>query len=578
MACPRFVPGAIDQRGKPPFPTLKLGSVSLVKQPALLGIAFKARSAMANIFAQPCDEAAIRSGPTVARCTRSAEPWVLAATILGSSMAFIDGTVVNVALPALQTDLNATVLDVLWVVESYALCLAALILVGGSMGDRFGRRRIFCAGATLFALASIWCGVAPGVGQLIIARAVQGVGGALLIPGSLAIISASFPEEKRGAAIGTWSGFTAITAAIGPVMGGWLIEHVSWRAVFFINVPVALAVLGISYWRVPESHDDAGAKRLDWWGAGLATAGLGGVVFGLIESSRLGFAHPVVLVALAGGAVSLGLFLLVQARSRNPMLPLTLFRSRNFSGANLLTLFLYTSLSGALFFLPLNLIQVQGYAATAAGAALLPFILIMFVLSRWSGGLVKRYGSKLPLVIGPIVAALGYALFIIPDMGGSYWTTFFPAVAVLGLGMALSVAPLTTTVMSAVSANRAGVASGVNNAVSRTAGLLGIAIMGIVILHAYGSELDRRLAPLSVDPQTRRSIDEQRGRLAATEAPAGIADQTRIELEKAIDESFVFGFRVVMTIAAMLALASALSAFIMIEGKATRTVPAFQRQ
>lgn len=438
------------------------------------------------------------------------------------------------------------------------------------MGDRFGRRRVFCAGAALFALASICCGVAASVGQLIIARAAQGIGGALLIPGSLAIISASFSEDRRGTAIGTWSGFTAITAAIGPVIGGWLVQHVSWRAVFFINVPLALIILVISYWRVPESRDDAGEEQLDWFGAGLATLGLGAVVFGLIESSRYGFAHPIVLVTLAGGAGLLVLFITVEARSANPMLPLRLFRSRNFAGANLLTLFLYTALTGALFFVPLNLIQVQGYSATEAGAALLPLILILFILSRWSGGLVKRYGSRTPLVAGPIVAALGYVLFIRPGVGGSYWTTFFPAVAVLGLGMALSVAPLTTTVMSAVGGNRAGVASGVNNAVSRTAGLLGIAILGIVILHAYSSELDRRLASLSVSAEARSSIDEQRARLGATELPAGVSDQTAIALKQAIDESFVHGFRMVMTVAAVLALASALSAFMMIQGKAPK--------
>ncbi|MEK6288392.1 MAG: MFS transporter [Acidobacteriota bacterium] len=533
---------------------------------------------MANIFSQPCDEGAIISKPAVARCPRAAEPWILAATILGSSMAFIDGTVVNVALPALQANLNATVLDVQWVVESYALFLAALILVGGSMGDRFGRRRIFCAGTSLFALASIWCGVAPSVGQLIVARAAQGVGGALLVPGSLAIISASFGEDRRGTAIGTWSGFTAITAAIGPVIGGWLIEHVSWRAVFFINLPIALVVLGLSYWRVPESCDAAGKKRLDWLGAGLATLGLGSLVYGLIESSRLGFAHPLVLVALGGGAVSLALFIAVEARSADPMLPLTLFRSRNFIGANLLTLFLYAALSGAMFFVPLNLIQVQGYSATQAGAALLPFILILFLLSRWSGGLVKRYGAKVPLVAGPIVAAVGYALFIRPGVGGAYWATFFPAVVVLGFGMALSVAPLTTIVMSAVEANRAGVTSGINNAVSRTAGLLGIAILGIVILHAYSGEVDRRLALLRISPETRRSIDEQRVRLGATEIPA-VDDQTRVALKQAIDESFVLGFRVVMTAAVGLALASALSAFMMIEGKLAPSVArAFQHQ
>jgi EmrB/QacA subfamily drug resistance transporter len=480
-------------------------------------------------------------------------------------MVFIDGTVVNVALPALQTNLNATVVDVQWVVEAYALFLAALLLAGGSLGDHFGRKRIYAIGVALFALASVWCGLAPDINQLIIARAVQGIGGALLVPGSLAIISASFKDEERGRAIGTWSGFTAITSAVGPVLGGWLIENFSWRAIFFINVPLALTVLLLVFLRVPESRDEKETKGLDWLGAVLATISLGAIVYGLIESSRLGFTHPMILIALICGVITSILFLALEARKRNPMLPLTLFRSRNFSGANLLTLFLYTALSGCLFFFPLNLIQVQGYTATAAGAALLPFVLLMFSLSRWSGGLVKRYGAKIPLVIGPVIAAAGFALFMLPGVGGTYWTTFFPAVVVLGLGMAVSVVPLTTTVMSAVKENRAGIASGINNAVSRTAGLLAVAVLGIVMLHAFNNYLDRRLSRLNLSPEVKQTLDGQRTKLAEAEPPENLDSALREAMEQAIDEAFVYGFRWVMAFAIVLALMSALSAWIIIE-------------
>jgi EmrB/QacA subfamily drug resistance transporter len=505
-------------------------------------------------------------------CPKASRPWVLAATILGSSMVFIDGTVVNVALPALQTSLNATVVDAQWVVEAYALFLAALLLAGGSLGDHFGRKRIYSTGVVLFALASAWCGLAPNINQLIIARAVQGIGGALLVPGSLAIISASFEEETRGKAIGTWSGFTAITAAIGPVFGGWLIQNVSWRAIFFINIPLALIVLALVYLHVPESRDEE-SGRLDWIGAALATVSLGSLTFGLIESSRLGFSHPAILISLTSGVLLTVLFVTYEARVTNPMLPLSLFRSRNFSGANLLTLFLYTALSGALFFLPLNLIQVQGYTATAAGAALLPFVLIMFLLSRWSGGLVKRYGAKKPLVIGPIIAAAGFALFIWPDVdaaGLSYWTTFFPAVVMLGLGMAVSVAPLTTTVMSSVKQNRAGVASGINNAVSRTAGLLAIAVLGIVMLQTFNSQLDRRLQSLALTPDLRQAVDQQRTKLAGIEIPAGADSGLRQLLEDSVNRSFVAGYRHVMMVSIVLGLLSSMSAWLLIDGKPRR--------
>ena len=491
--------------------------------------------------------------------------WVLAATILASSMAFIDGTVVNVALPFLQTDLNATAIGIQWVVEAYSLFLSALLLVGGSLGDRYGRRLIFNIGVVIFAVASALCGFAVNIEQLIAARALQGIGGALLVPGSLAIISSSFDEEKRGKAIGTWSGFSAITTAIGPVLGGWLVENISWRAAFFLNLPLALAVLLISVWKVPESREKNHHGPLDWLGAALATIGLGGVVYGLIESPRVGFSNWLILLSLVGGLISLVLFVFNEARTKNPMVPLKLFRNRDFAGANLLTLFLYAALSGMMFFFTLNLIQIQGYSATAAGAALLPFVVIMFTLSRWSGGLIDRFGARVPLTLGPLIAGVGFVLFTLTSVNPNFWTSFFPAVVVLGLGMAITVAPLTTTVMSSVGEEQAGVASGINNAVSRTAGVLAIAVFGVMMLHAFSATLARRMNEIQLDEHLKHAVYEQRVKLAGVELPPTVDPSTREQLKGAIADSFVFGFRITMWTSAALALASAASAWLFIK-------------
>jgi EmrB/QacA subfamily drug resistance transporter len=512
----------------------------------------------------PCDEAVVRTaGAAADPCRPEAKAWILAATILGSSLAFIDGTVVNVALPAVQANFHATVVDVQWVVESYGLFLGALILVGGSLGDLFGRRLIFVIGVAIFALASAACGAASNIHLLIIARSIQGVGAALLVPGSLAIISSSFDELSRGQAIGTWSGFTAITTAIGPVLGGWLVEHASWRWVFFINLPLAAAVIAISVWRIPESRS-ATAGRIDWVGALVATAGLGGLIVGFIESVNLGWRNPLVFGSLIVGSGCLVAFVFIETSVKSPMLPLVLFESRSFIGANLLTLFLYAAVGIFFFLFPLNLIQVQEYSATAAGAAVLPLILLMFFLSRSSGGLVARYGARGPLIIGPLIVALGFGLFAVPSIGDSYWKAFFPAIVVLGFGMAVTVAPLTTSVMNSVNEDRVGTASGINNAVARVAGVLAIAVFGIVMVKAFGFWLNHSLAHFSLPPGVLHEIRGGETKLAGLQVPTGLDPSTKSSITQSIGEAFVFGYRIVMLICAGLALASAAVAWRMI--------------
>jgi EmrB/QacA subfamily drug resistance transporter len=472
-------------------------------------------------------------------------------------MTFIDGTVVNVALPALQAALHATITDVQWVVEAYALFLGALILVGGAMGDQLGRKRVFLFGVLSFTAASVFCGLATSPRVLIIARALQGIGAAFLVPGSLAIISATFSDAERGRAIGTWSGFSAITTAIGPVIGGWLIEHVSWRAAFFINAPLALIVVVLSLRFIKESRDPARSTTIDWTGALLGVLGLGGIVFGLLEWPPLGPTHPLVVGSLVLGAVGLVLLVVAERRARNPMMPLDLFHSRTFSLANVLTLLLYGALGVVLFLLPLYLIQVQHYSATAAGAALAPFAIIMFTLSRWAGGLVARTGPRLPLTVGPAIAAFGIALFARGGISGSYWSTVFPAVCLLGFGMTITVAPLTTTVMGAVETHRAGVASGINNTVARVAGLLAIAVFGVLLARKFDAEVRPRLDRLVLPTAARTEIEKQLPKMAGAELKnVELEPPQRTAVVLSIDEAFVSGFRLVAIGSALLALAA----------------------
>ena len=514
----------------------------------------------------PSDEAHIRSRNEAVPCTAAAQPWILAATILGSSMAFIDGTVVNVALPVLQTTFHATVVDVQWVVESYGLFLSSLILAGGALGDLFGRRRVFLIGVGIFAVASAACGLASSVLELIIARSVQGLGAALLVPGSLAIIGASFDEKSRGKAIGTWSGFTAITTALGPVMGGWLIQHGSWRWAFYLNLPLAAAVMAISLWRVPESRSSQ-AQHIDWLGALLATAGLGGIVTGFLESTKSGWDNPLVLVSLAGGVLCLVLFIRVEVKAPTPMVPPELFKSRSLLGANLVTLFLYAAIGVSFFLFPMNLIRVEGYSTTAAGAAALPMILLMFLLSRWSGGLVNRYGARIPLIVGPLVVAIGFVLFAAIPTGNSYWKTFFPAFLVLGLGMAVTVAPLTTVVMSSAGEEHVGAASGLNNAVARVAGVLAIAVFGIIMVKAFSSRLEQSLKNLQLPQNIVKDIQSKEIELASLELPSGLDANDVAAIRRTISEAFRSGYRLVLLSCAGLAAASTLVAWRLISSR-----------
>jgi MFS family permease len=354
---------------------------------------------------------------------------------------------------------------------------------------------------------------------------------------------------------------------MGPVLGGYLVETLSWRWVFFINIPLAVVVLAITLTRVPESRDEE-ARKLDPWGAILATAGLGGLVFGLIESSSVGLADPLVIVSLAGGAASLAAFVFVELRVEEPMMPLSLFRSRNFTGANTFTLLLYFALGGALFFLPFNLIQVQGYTATAAGAAFVPAIVLMFFLSRYTGAITDRFGPRLPLVVGPAIAAGGFALFMLPGVNtGSYWTTFFPAVAVLGLGLSILVPNLTTVALNSVTGQHSGLASGVNNAFSRVASLLAIAVLGVLMFAVFSAGLDSRVADLDLSSQQVAQLEERKVDLGAVQPPDGVSEETAVAIESAVAESYVAGFRWVMLVCAGLALGSALSAAFLIQGK-----------
>ena len=478
-------------------------------------------------------------------------------------MAFIDGSALNAALPAVQRDLQASGAGLLWVLNGYLLVLAALILEGGSLGDRLGRKRVCMVGISVFALASLGCGLAPSISWLIAARVAQGVGGALLSPGSLALISAGFPADQRGKAIGTWSATTTLVTLGGPALGGWLADAGWWRIIFLLNLPLAAVALLVLWRKVPETRDETNTGT-DGMGSVLASVGLAALTFGLLSAPDRGWNHPMSWGTIGGGMAILALFVRVEAQSKHPMLPLHLFRSRTFSGANLLTLLLYGALTAAMLFLALNLVQMQQYSQLQAGLAFMPLAGLIALLSRWAGHRADARGPRALLTTGPLAVAAGFGW--LGQVGftrgpAEYWTTFFPGLALFGLGMALTVVPLTTAVMTAVADHYAGTASGINNAVSRTAGVLALALLGAFALTHFADQLQQRTAQLPLSSLARRALHQQASKLGAAVVPATVPMRQHAAVQVAIRRAFENTYQWMLWLCAGLAASSAGVAF-----------------
>ena len=479
--------------------------------------------------------------------------WVLFATILPSSMGFIDGSALNVALPTIQRDLGSSGAQLLWFISGYTLMLASLILLGGTLGDKLGRKRVFSWGILIFTVGSATCAASPTSDFLIGARLLQGIGGALMIPGSLSIISAYFPPERRGAAIGTWSAATTITTAGGPVLGGVLAQAGLWRVVFLINIPLGIAALLALFVRVPESAQPRTGGRVDFVGAVSVTLALAALAYGFISAPDAGFGSPRVVAALAIGAAAIALFVIAERRHPFPMVSLSVFRNAAFTGSNLVTLFLYGALTVFTFFLPLTMVQSQGYAESTAGLTLLPFALLLAGMSRWTGRLADRIGPRIPLIVGPTIVGIG---FLATALGGSatgadsYWTSYFPGIVLFGIGMGTTVAPLTTTVMSSVGGGLSGTASGINNAVSRVAGVLALAVLGAVALLHFGSLVMGSAASLPLTGSQRAALGAEVANLGNTTVPPGVTGRTAARLSTIIGHSFLVTYHLIVYLCA----------------------------
>lgn len=512
---------------------------------------------LAHAGPAPCDRAAAAGGRgEAAGADAACKRWALVVAVLGSSLAFVEGSVVNVALPTLQADLGLDAAGAQWVVNSYLLLLGGLMLLGGSLGDRYGVVRVYAAGVGLFGVAALGCGLAPAAPWLIAGRVAQGAGAALLVPSSLALIGRVFPPDERGAAIGTWAGFSALTTALGPVLGGWLTDAVHWRAVFLVMPLPAAVAAWLALTRVRIAADGAG-RRTDWAGAALAVAALGGICLGFILVPERGWNDAAVWAALGAGIAAAVLFLAVERRRRDPLLPLRLFRSRRFSGANAATLLLYAALNAMLFLLPFLLIHARGLSPTAAGAAFLPFTLVMGLGARFSGRWLSGRRAGLYLAAGSAVAGLGMLWMARADSGG-FWVDILPAMLLLGVGMTVAVPPLTTIVMNSVGEGDAGSASGVNNTAARVAGLLAIAVLGSFAVAGYEERLAAALRPLDLPAEERAAVLAGADQLLAAELPPDMPPARRPRVDAARRHAFEDAFGTTLAVAAALAFAAAL--------------------
>ena len=505
---------------------------------------------------------------------KSAEgKWIMVSAILASAMAFIDSTALNVVLPSLQKSLNATGADLFWLLNAYLLMLASLILIGGSLGDKLGRKKVFMLGIFIFIIGSAACGFSPSIFLLIIFRIIQGIGGALMIPGSLSLISSSINETERGKAIGTWSAITTIVTMGGPILGGGLADAGLWRYIFFINVPIGIIALIILWLKVSESRDEDADKAVDIWGAIAIALSLALITFGFLRVPAVGFHHPQVYITLPLGVLLLFVFLLIEKRSKHPMMPLYLFSNMTFTGVNLLTFFLYAGLGAGMLFLSLNLVQAQGYSQLQSGLTFLPFTILMIIIARYAGAFADKHGPRLLLIMGPGIAGMG--LLILSFVGqtagpSSYWTTFFPGIIVFGFGMSLTVAPLTATVMGSVSNHLSGTASGVNNALTRISNVFANAIFGALAVLFFVGVLQDHIKNLPLDARTRQEVTDEGTNLGNAKPPANLNANNKKTIALVYRESFIHAYASIMRISGGLGLLGAIMTAIFIRNKAIK--------